>query len=118
MKWSTEAKVGIFSLVGVLLFIYIILYLSHLALFGKSGYHVTAYFNDAEGIEPGNAIHYAGVDAGMVEGVKINDGKAVLVLRIYHDAKIPKDANFSIQTSNVMGCLLYTSDAADDLLTV
>lgn len=103
MKWSTEAKVGIFSLAGVLLFAYILFYLSHLALFGKSGYHVTAYFNDAEGIEPGNAIHYAGVDVGMVEGVKINDGKAVLVLRIYHEAEIPKDANFSIQTGNVMG---------------
>lgn len=103
MKWTTEAKVGLFSLVGILLFAYIILYVSGQALFGKNGYHVTAYFNDAEGIEPGNAIHYAGVDVGLVENVKIDDGRARLSLRIYNDAKIPKDANFSIQTSNVMG---------------
>ena len=103
MKWSTEAKVGMFSLLGLLVFAVIMIQLSSTVLFGKSGFHVTAYFKEAEGIEPGNPIHYAGVDVGMVDRISIENGEAVLNLRLYNDTKIPRDANFSIQTSSVMG---------------
>ena len=57
MKWSTEAKVGAFALAGILLFAGILIELSSLVIFGKSGFHVTGYFKEAEGIEPGNPIH-------------------------------------------------------------
>ena len=69
MKWSTEAKVGAFALAGILLFAGILIELSSLVIFGKSGFHVTGYFKEAEGIEPGNPIHYAGVEVGMVDGI-------------------------------------------------
>mgnify|MGYP000682469698 CR=1 FL=1 len=52
MKWSTEAKVGAFALAGILLFAGILIELSSLVIFGKSGFHVTGYFKEAEGIEP------------------------------------------------------------------
>lgn len=103
MKWYTEAKVGMFSLLGILVFAVIMIQLSSTVLFGKSGFHVTAYFKEAEGIEPGNPIHYAGVDVGMVDRISIENGEAVLNLRLYNDTKIPRDADFSIQTSSVMG---------------
>ncbi len=61
MKWSTEAKVGVFSLLGIILFAVIIVQLSSLVIFGQNGFHVTGYFQEAEGIEPGNPVHYAGV---------------------------------------------------------
>lgn len=103
MKWSTEAKVGAFSLLGIIVFAAIIIELSNVVLFGKSGFHVTGYFKEAEGIEPGNPIHYAGVEVGMVDKISVENGEAVLNLRFYKDAKVPKDADFSIQTSSVMG---------------
>lgn len=103
MKWSTEAKVGAFSLLGIIVFAAIIIELSNVVLFGKSGFHVTGYFKEAEGIEPGNPIHYAGVEVGMVDKMSVENGEAVLNLRFYKDAKVPKDADFSIQTSSVMG---------------
>ena len=103
MKWSTEAKVGAFALVGIVLFAGIMIHLSHMVLFGKSGFHVIGYFQEAEGIEPGNPIHYAGVEVGMVDRIAVENGKAVLTLRFYNDAQVPKDAEFSIQTSSVMG---------------
>ena len=103
MKWSTEAKVGAFSLAGIVLFALIIIQLSSLVIFGKSGFHVTGYFKEAEGIEPGNPIHYAGVEVGLVDGISVENGEAVLKLRFYNEAKVPKDADFSIQTSSVMG---------------
>ena len=103
MKWSTEAKVGAFSLLGILLFAVIIIQLGNTVIFGKSGFHVTGYFKEAEGIEPGNPIHYAGVDVGMVDNISVENGEAVLRLRFYKDAQVPRDADFSIQTSSVMG---------------
>ena len=103
MKWSTEAKVGAFSLLGILLFTAIIIQLSNMVIFGKSGFHVTGYFKEAEGIEPGNPIHYAGVEVGMVDKISVENGEAVVKCRFYNDAKVPKDADFSIQTSSVMG---------------
>lgn len=103
MKWSTEAKVGAFSLIGIIIFAAIIVELSNVVIFGKKGYHVTGYFQEAEGIEPGNPVHYAGVDVGKVDQVSIKNGEAALSLRLYNGTEIPRDAKFTIETSSVMG---------------
>ena len=81
MKWSTEAKVGAFALAGILLFAGILIELSSLVIFGKSGFHVTGYFKEADGIEPGNPIHYAGVEVGMVDGITVENGEAAFLSR-------------------------------------
>lgn len=103
MKYSTEAKVGVFALAGILIFAGIIIHLSHLVLFGKDGFHVTGYFQEAEGIERGNPVRYAGVEVGRVDDISVEKGEAVLSLRFYEGTEVPKDASFSIQTSGVMG---------------
>lgn len=103
MKWSAEAKVGGFTLAGLIVFGVVIVQLSHTVLFGKDGFHVTGYFQEVEGIEPGNPIRYAGVDVGRVDGISVEKGEAVLRLRFYEGSEVPKDADFSIQTSSVMG---------------
>lgn len=103
MKWSTEAKVGAFALAGLIIFAAIIVQLSHLVLFGKDGFHVTGYFQEAEGIERGNPIRYAGVEVGRVDDILVDRGEAVLSLRFYDGTEVPKDAAFSIQSSGVMG---------------
>lgn len=94
MKWSTEAKVGAFSLLGIILFAAIVIELGNTVIFGKSGFHVTGYFKEAEGIEPGNPIHYAGVEVGMVDKISVENGEAVVRLRFYKDAQVPRDADF------------------------
>ena len=103
MKWSTEAKVGAFTLAGLIVFAVIIVQLSHVVLFGKEGFHVTGYFKEAEGITPGSPVRYAGVEVGRVDSVSVDKGEALLSLRFYEGSEIPKDAAFSIQTSSVMG---------------
>lgn len=102
-KWSTEAKVGMFTLLGVILFVVLIVQLSHSVLFGKSGFFVTGYFNEAEGLKTGDRIHYAGVDVGIIESISVENGKAVLKIRLYNGVEIPKDAKFSIETNSVIG---------------
>jgi phospholipid/cholesterol/gamma-HCH transport system substrate-binding protein len=103
MKWSTEAKVGAFTLLGIILFSVMMVQVGNLVLFGKKGFEVTGYFLEAEGIEPGNPVHYAGVEVGRVDSIEVKNGEAVLGMRLYDGTEIPKDADFSIQTSSVMG---------------
>lgn len=103
MKWSTEAKVGAFTLAGILIFAGLMFQLSHMVLFGKEGFHVSGYFSEAEGIEPGNAVRYAGVEVGRVDGVSVSRGEALLSIRFYDGSEIPKDAVFTIQSSSIMG---------------
>lgn len=103
MKWTTEAKVGAFSLAGLIVFAIIIVQLTHIVLFGKAGFLVTGVFPEAEGITPGNDIRYAGVTVGRVDRVGVNEGKAVIVMRLYNQVQVPSDAVFSIQSSGVMG---------------
>ena len=40
MKWSAEAKVGLVTIVGVLLFTFVVLTLAHAEIFGKPGFVV------------------------------------------------------------------------------
>lgn len=103
MKWSTEAKVGAFSLAGLILFSVIIVQLTHTVLFGKDGFHVTGRFAEADGIVAGNPIRYAGVDVGRIDSVGVDRGQAELVMRLYNGTEIPADAVFTIQSSGVMG---------------
>ena len=103
MKWSTEAKVGAFALAGIALFSGMMVELGNVVLFGNKGFDVTGYFEDAEGIEPGSSIQYAGVEVGRVNSIAVKDGQAVLSLRLYEGTQIPKDAEFSIQDSSIMG---------------
>ncbi len=103
MKWSAEAKVGAFTLAGILIFAGLMFQLSHMVLFGKAGFHVNGYFSEAEGIESGNAVRYAGVEVGRVDGVSVSRGEALLSLRFYDGSEIPKDAVFTIQSSSIMG---------------
>lgn len=103
MKWSTEAKVGLFTLLGILLFSVMMVEVGNMVIFGKKGFHVTGYFAEAEGIEPGNPVHYAGVEVGRVDSVAVKNGEAVVSLRLYNGTEIPKDADFTIESSSVMG---------------
>ncbi|HAT56420.1 MAG TPA: MCE family protein [Veillonellaceae bacterium] len=103
MKWTTEAKVGLFSLIGLIAFAIVVIHLSQIVLFGKSGFQVTGYFPEAEGITPGNSVRYAGVDVGRVDQVGVTEGKAQIIIRFYDGEKIPSDARFNVQSSGVIG---------------
>lgn len=103
MKWSTETKVGAFAFVGIILFSGMMFELSSMVLFGKKGFEVTGCFTEAEGIEPGNPIHYVGVEVGRVDKVAVKNGEAVLTLRFYDGSEVPVDAEFSVQESSIMG---------------
>lgn len=70
---------------------------------GKSGYRLYVIFNNTGGLDEKSRIKIAGVDAGMVEKISLDDGRAKLTLRINKDIKIYSDASAYIRSSGLLG---------------
>ena len=104
-----EIGTGLFVLLGffALLFLTTQLPSSGLKLArAKTGYHITASFDDVGDLKVGSPVTMAGVTLGEVESIKINwtTYKAVVGMRIdtqYN--KIPDDSDASIQTQGLLG---------------
>lgn len=102
MNLSTEAKVGAVSLLGLLLFGFMIVYLGGVS-FGEKGYPLQAVFSEVGGLKEGNVVRYAGVDVGRVERVQTSDQGVEVRLRIKPGVKIPEGSRFAIGTDGLLG---------------
>jgi phospholipid/cholesterol/gamma-HCH transport system substrate-binding protein len=104
-----EIGTGLFVLLGFasLLFLTTQLPSSGLKLARtKSGYHITAAFDNVGDLKIGSPVTMAGVNLGEVESIRIDwtTYKAVVSMRIdtqYN--KIPDDSDASIQTQGLLG---------------
>ncbi len=103
MKWTTEAKVGAFTLAGLILCAVVLAQLSHLVLFGKDGYPLEAVFREVGGLSKGNIVRYSGVDVGRVDDVRVRGQEVAVRLKIDEDVEIPKNSQFTVETTGVMG---------------
>ena len=100
---TKEAKVGAFTLSGILLLVFVVMHLSNFHIFGNNGYRLYAGFTQVVGVTKQTPVRLSGVPVGEVEDVK-NDGSGVTVaLRIHNDVRIPRDAYVTIASSGVMG---------------
>jgi phospholipid/cholesterol/gamma-HCH transport system substrate-binding protein len=104
-----EVGTGMFVLLGfaALGFLTTQLPSSGLKLGGaKSGYHVTAKFDNIGDLKPGSPVSMAGVRIGDVENIRFDahDYKAAVTLRIDPQFnQIPDDSDASIQTQGLLG---------------
>ena len=104
-----EIGTGLFVVLGFasLLFLTTQLPSSGLKLaHAKSGYHISAAFDNVGDLKVGSPVTMAGVNLGEVESIKIDwtTYKAVVRMRIdtqYN--KIPDDSDASIQTQGLLG---------------
>lgn len=103
MKWSVEAKVGLVTLVGVLVFTYVIITLAHAEIFGKPGYMIHTEFADGNGLQAGNSVRYVGVHVGKVEKVTPSRNGVDVQLKIDKGTEIPVDSKVAITTDGLLG---------------
>src|ERR1700722_14210485 len=104
-----EIGTGLFVLLGfvALLFLTTQLPSSGLKLAAaKTGYHITAAFDNVGDLKVGSPVTMAGVNLGEVESIRIDwtTYKAVVRMRIdtqYN--KIPDDSDASVQTQGLLG---------------
>ncbi|MQB00562.1 MAG: MCE family protein [Actinobacteria bacterium] len=69
----------------------------------RKAYTVTASFADAAGIKSGDDVLVAGLEAGTVEGVRIQDGAVEAILKVDEHIEMPRDARAEIVVQTLMG---------------
>ena len=100
---SVEAKVGAFTLGGLLLLLVSVLGLEGISLGSTKGYTVYAGFQQSIGLMEQSEVCLSGVPIGTVKKIS-NDGDGVMVeLQILSDTQIPRESNVTIASSGVMG---------------
>ncbi len=103
MKWTTEAKVGAFSLAAGGLFIYTMLFLGHTDLFSPKGMTITGEFQSAAGLKDGNSIRFSGVPVGKVRDVRVSEHGVTVRMELEKDVSIPEDSKISLQGDGLLG---------------
>lgn len=68
---ALEVKVGLFIIVGVILFAFFIFAIGDIAAYFQPGYQLRVVFDSANGINEGSSVQYAGVEVGKVQTVRI-----------------------------------------------
>jgi len=66
---STEAKVGTFVILSIVLFVYTFITVANVQVRGERHVYKT-YFRFAGGLEPGNIVRFAGLKAGVITAVR------------------------------------------------
>lgn len=104
-KFSVEAKVGIFFLIGVAIFAY--LWFRVLEIGFKEGFPLIARFKSVEGLPKDAQVQMAGIKIGRVKEVQFDPetGKAVVTMVIndaYRDV-ISEGSRVSLKTKGLAG---------------
>jgi phospholipid/cholesterol/gamma-HCH transport system substrate-binding protein len=101
---KTEAKVGLFVLLGIVLLFYMTFKISGHRKVKGEGKKYFAKFDDVSGIVEKGKVVIAGVDAGWVEQIRLTkDGKAQLAIVIDKNVTLKTDAKAYIKTYGFMG---------------
>jgi phospholipid/cholesterol/gamma-HCH transport system substrate-binding protein len=99
-KVSTEAKVGILVLVGIILLLFMSFRVSRLERLKGEVY--TALFPSVSGLVINANVEVAGVPVGRVEKIGLEDGMARVWMKI-GQAQIHADAEAAVKTHGVLG---------------
>jgi phospholipid/cholesterol/gamma-HCH transport system substrate-binding protein len=71
--------------------------------FFRDTYTVRAEFADAAGLRSSDDVQVAGLDAGSIGEVEVDDGVVVVELKIDEDVEMPRDANAEIVIETLLG---------------
>lgn len=103
LKVSSEAKVGLFVLLGVVILTYMTFTVSGLQLVGEKGYRLFASLDSVAGLEEKAPVKIAGVEVGRVEKIALADGQARITLRINPDVQIRSGAKVGLKATGLLG---------------
>lgn len=106
MRFSSSFKVGILTLVALLILLFTILWVKGRSF--SSGERIEIQFKDVNGLRPGSAIQMMGLRIGQVEEIipVINGDNSYVKLRFVitePGITVPKASIFSIQQSGLIG---------------
>lgn len=100
---SIELKVGLFALAVLLVLSFMTFKVGGFEWFRKKGYTVYVTFSNIMGVDKRTKVKIAGVDAGIIDDIILEDGRARLKVRMYEDIKLYSDATAYIKTTGLIG---------------
>lgn len=104
MKTGLQATgVGLFFILGLALTYIVFSVVGDGKLAKEKGYVLTAGFDDIKTLTPGSDVRLAGVRIGVVEGTRLNKGRAEATLLIDESVQIPTDSIASIAMASLLG---------------
>jgi phospholipid/cholesterol/gamma-HCH transport system substrate-binding protein len=103
MKFGTEMKVGIFTIVGISVLIYMFIVLSPRAFTNSATNSYYTVVTDAAGIVPKTHVRTNGVSVGKVEDVVLEASRSKLLFSIDRSVKIPTGSKIEVRTRGFLG---------------
>ena len=103
MKWTTEAKVGAFTIVGVVLFVLGIIFVGRIDVFAKPQMTITGDFAQVNGLKNGNQVKFSGVAIGTVSDIEITPSGVLVKMKVDDKTQIPSDSTFSLGSDGFLG---------------
>lgn len=101
--FSTELKVGIFSIIVIFILSFMTFKVGSLEWGKTKGYSVYVFFNNVAGLDKKTKIRVAGVEAGEIESIDLDGGRAKIKVSIYSDIKIHDNASAMIRSTGLLG---------------
>ncbi|MBD3798980.1 MAG: MCE family protein [Epsilonproteobacteria bacterium] len=98
-----EAKIGLFVVMALAALLFLSTQVTSLGKWGKEGYGVFAYIEDASGIEKHTHVLMNGVTIGDVEEIQIEGKRVKLGLMIDQEFKIPDDSSVIVTQESLLG---------------
>ncbi len=100
---SLEAKVGLFVILAMILFVWLSFQFGGIKWLQKSGYRIITYMDTATGLEKESPVKVAGVRIGRIEDLKLKGSKAEVTMNIDPGIEIYKNATASVKSESLLG---------------
>jgi len=98
-----EAKIGLFVVMALGALLFLSTQVTSLGKWGREGYVIQAYIDDASGIEKHTHVLMNGVTIGDVEEITIEGKRVKLRLMINKGVKIPVDSSVIVAQESLLG---------------
>ena len=98
---KAETKLGIFTVVGLVLFGFSLYFLGGLSV--TRTYDLNIKFNDVSGLPVKAPVKLAGVEVGKVKTIKIEGEDVIVVAEIHDGVKVREGAQFSVVMTGIIG---------------
>ena len=102
-KYTTEFWVGLFTLVSLVIALYMVFRTGDLRLERQPGYKVFTLFPDVAGLDVGDTVRVAGVRVGKVETIELEGNQGRVSFTVDHRVALYEDATAQIGTYGLLG---------------
>ncbi len=100
---STEAKVGFFSLIILVILIFVSIKLTGWKWGERKGYYLYAFFDNVEGLSRESPVVIAGIKIGKVVDISLVNDRAKVKIKIFDKNRVTSDAQAIIRTRGILG---------------